>query len=190
MKATHLFTQTLLSFAMLVTAPTVAQIKTVSVSTPPEIKLVPLPSRVVVFQDLETSGQQIIRQKKDGLVSNCVDSLLSVFSKTLVSLVPSVECIVVAIAKDDSLETPFALLRRYRADLAFGIANFRPEIVQGEVTTTKNDDHSRSKSAAYSMTADGVLRIYNNKELIKTFTFSESQFLQDRAVVSGLFAAG
>jgi len=191
MKATHLFTQTLLSVAMLVTAPTVAQIKTVSVSTPPEIKLVPLPSRVVVFQDFDASEPNIARQKKEELIGECVDSLLSVFAKTVTTLLPAVECILVPAAKmEDSTETPFLILRRYRADLAFGIADFRPEVVQGEVTTTKNDDNSKSKRAKYSMTASGTLRIYNSSALLKTFPFSESEFLQDRAVMSGLFAAG
>ena len=189
MKAHHLLVQILLSVALLVTASAPGQIKTAEVPTPPEINLVPLPSRIVVFQDFE-SIPQFVRQKKEALVSDCADSLLSVFGRTMINLLPSVECLVVPIAKDDSLETPFALLRRYRADLAFGIADFRPEVVQGEVTTTKNDDNSKSKRAKYSMTASGTLRIYNSSALLKTFPFSESEFLQDRAVMSGLFAAG
>jgi len=190
MKAIHLFTQTLL-FATFLTAPAMGQIKTVSVSAPPEIKLVPLPSRVVVFQDFDTGDPNIVREKKADLIGECIDSLLSVFAKTLTTLIPGVECIVLpADIMNDSMQTPFLLLRQYKADIALGMANFRPEIVQGEVTTTKNDDRSKSKSAAYSLMASGTLRIYNNKQLIKTFPFSESEFLQDRAVVSGLFAAG
>src|SRR5205809_5604719 len=103
MKAHHLLVQILLSVALLVTASAPGQIKTAEVPTPPEINLVPLPSRIVVFQDFE-SIPQFVRQKKEELVSDCADSLLSVFGRTMINLLPSVECLVVPIAKDDSLE--------------------------------------------------------------------------------------
>src|SRR5689334_22359073 len=93
MKAIHLFTQTLL-FATLATSPAVGQIKTVSVSAPPEIKLVPLPSRVVVFQDFDSGDLNVLREKKADLIGECMDSLLSVFSKTLTASIPGVECVV------------------------------------------------------------------------------------------------
>jgi hypothetical protein len=191
MKANHLLTQILLSVTMVITAPAIGQIKTINVLAPPEIKLVPLPSRIVIFQDLDTNEPGVARHKKEELIGECLDSMLSVFARTVISLLPAVEFIVLPVTKiDDSLETPFLFLRRYNADLAFGIADFRPEVVQGEVTTTKNYDNSKSKTAGYSMTAGGVLRIYNSGSLLKTFTFSESQFLQERAVMSGLLAAG
>jgi len=180
-----------LAAALLVTASTAGQIKTVSVLTPPEIKLVPMPSRIVVFQDLQSNISQVERQKKEELINECEDSLLSAFAKTIMNLLPSVECIVLPITKnDDSLKNPSEVLHRYNADLAFGIADFRPQVVQGEVTTIKNDDKSKSKTAEYYMAAGGALHIYNSDSLLKTFTFSERQFLQTRGVVSGLFAAG
>jgi hypothetical protein len=190
MKVNHFPRQILFSVALLITVTAKAQTKTAAVVAPPEIKLVPSPSRVVIFHDFDTNEPQVARDKKDELISECTDSLLSVLAKTITNLLPSLECIIVPASDSDSLKTPASFLHKYKADLAFGIVDFRPEVVRGEVTTTENDDKSKSKSAAYSMMASGALRIYNGDSLIKNFTFSESQFLQDRAVVSGLLAAG
>jgi len=188
MKANHLLTQILLSITMMVTVPTVGQIKTINVLAPPEIKLMPLPARVIIFPATEL---QVERQKKEDLIRECADTFLSVFKETITMDLPTVEFILVPFAEmDDSSKTPFFLLQHYRADLALVIADFRPGVSQGEVTKTVNDDNSKSKSAEYFMVASGVLNIYNNNSLVSAFPFSESQFLKNRDVVSGLFAAG
>lgn len=181
----------LLSLATLIDTLAAGQVKIVNVIAPPEIKLVPLPGRVIIFQDRQANDLQVDRQKKEELIRECTDTLLSVFKSTLTAELPTVTFVLLPFAEiDDSLKTPFFLLRRYQADLALCIADFRPDVRQGEVTTTLNDDKSKSKSASYSMVASGLLHIYSSDSLVSTFSFSESRFLQDRAVVSGLFAVG
>jgi hypothetical protein len=191
MNPKHFLMGILLSLVMFMGFISRGQVKTVDVIAPPEIKLMPSPSRVIIFQDFNANGVQVAREKKEELIRDCTDTLLSIFKATISLEIPTVEFILVPSAEiDDSSKSPFFLLHRYQADLAFCIADFRPEVMQGEVTKTLNDDNSKSKSAKYSVVANGVLRIYNSDSLIKPFPFSESQFLQDRAVVSGVFAAG
>lgn len=168
---------------------TCAQYKTISVKMPPEIMLVPLPKRVVVFGDREPV--RVARDKKEKLITECTDSFLVAFVRNAEELLPEVEFLLYAPAKgEDSLNQIAALINHYHADLALGIASFRPGVEQGDVTVERDEDGSKNRTARYYMAAGGTLNIYTKDTLVRSFLFSQSQFLSDRAVVSGLFAAG
>lgn len=167
------------------------QAKNVSAIAAPEINLSPLPSRVIIFRDADENDRSAAREKKQELIEDCTDSLLSEFTQKISSLLPQMECILVpSLEKNETIKDPYKLLQEYQASLAFGIGSFRPAIQQGEVTVERKDDGSKDRTASYFIRADGQLHIYNKNTLVKTFPFSESQFLENRSVLSGLLAVG
>jgi uncharacterized protein DUF6340 len=161
----------------------------INTMAPPEIKLIPSPSRVVIFQDFDLNELHVPRDKKKELVQECLDSLLLALTNSITNLLPGVQYILVS-KNDDSLRNPSKLLEQYQADIALGIADFRPSVEQGGVSVEKNDEGHKDRTATYNITAGGILRIYNKDSLVKEYHFSESRVLQSRAVLSGLLAVG
>jgi tetratricopeptide (TPR) repeat protein len=165
------------------------QSQIINAIAPPEIKLMPSPSRVVIFQDFDVNELHVPRDKKKELVQECLDSMLVALTNTIASVLPDVRFILVR-ENDDSLRNPYKLLEYYQADIAFGIADFRPSVEKGEVSVEEDDEGHKDRTATYNITAGGVLRIYNKDSLVKEYHFSESRFLEHRGVVSGLLAVG
>lgn len=162
--------------------------------TRPEINLIPAPKRILLVPLYKIDELNIVRDKKEELAIDCLDTLLQSFNATSKTLFPQLEIVRLQYPFDpdkssDLSKSLLDSLNKYQADLLIGIDRFRPSVEQ-ESVTRESDNSGTSKRASYIMVAEGYFRIYNKDSLLKDGPFRYRTALEDRTVISGLLAAG
>ncbi len=168
---------------------------TIFTPIPAEIDFTRKPTRILIAPLYKVDQLKVARDKKEELIQHCLNTFLRDMAAEMKAGMSPVEVVVEndpfqITGYPNDISAIAILLEKHRADLLFGIDQFRPQVEKAGVEVVETPGGTKDRTATYLISASGSLRLYNTDSLLREFPFYTSAYLKERKVVSGLLAAG